>query len=95
MNDTVFANYTGFSLTTLQENLHANFTYDYTTVNSDSEDPVTVTFAKLFAVMFSGVTGIMAGANMSGEFVAITVFLSLRLGFHVYFYPHFRISIIH
>ncbi|XP_064121750.1 LOW QUALITY PROTEIN: solute carrier family 12 member 9-like [Macrobrachium nipponense] len=59
--------YTGFSLTTLNDNLFPNFTYDYTTVDDADDLPQTVDFATLFAVLFSGVTGIMAGANMSGE----------------------------
>lgn len=59
--------YTGFSVTTLKNNLFPNFTYDYTTVDDADDLPQTVDFATLFAVLFSGVTGIMAGANMSGE----------------------------
>ena len=38
----------------------ANFTIDYTTGHKTD-------FAFMFAIIFSGVTGLMAGANMSGE----------------------------
>ncbi|XP_058450902.1 solute carrier family 12 member 9 [Malaya genurostris] len=62
-NDTnkVFGSYSGMSLTTLQENLYSHYGRDYT---SDGNE---VNFAVVFGVLFSGVTGIMAGANMSGE----------------------------
>ncbi|KAF5891318.1 solute carrier family 12 member 9-like, partial [Clarias magur] len=54
------ANFTGFKLDTLLGNLKANYTVDYTT-------GMTMTFATVFAVMFNGCTGIMAGSNMSGD----------------------------
>uniref|UniRef100_A0A8C9X829 Solute carrier family 12 member 9 n=1 Tax=Sander lucioperca TaxID=283035 RepID=A0A8C9X829_SANLU len=54
------ANFTGFKLDTLLGNLWADYTVDYTT-------GTTMTFATVFAVMFNGCTGIMAGSNMSGD----------------------------
>ncbi|KAG7523733.1 solute carrier family 12 member 9-like [Solea senegalensis] len=54
------ANFTGFHLHTLKNNLGSSYTLDYTT-------EVTMTFATVFAVMFNGCTGIMAGSNMSGD----------------------------
>ncbi|XP_056450453.1 solute carrier family 12 member 9 [Gadus chalcogrammus] len=52
--------YTGFNATTLRSNLWRGYTLDYST-NS------VMSFATVFAVMFTSCTGIMAGANMSGE----------------------------
>ncbi|CAG06379.1 unnamed protein product, partial [Tetraodon nigroviridis] len=54
------ANFTGFKLNTLLGNLWAGYSLDYTTKTM-------MTFATVFAVMFNGCTGIMAGSNMSGE----------------------------
>ncbi|XP_061073210.1 solute carrier family 12 member 9 [Conger conger] len=56
----VSANFTGFSLETLLANLDHGYTVDYTT-------DIHMTFATVFAVMFNGCTGIMAGSNMSGD----------------------------
>ncbi|KAL7293967.1 hypothetical protein TKK_0012546 [Trichogramma kaykai] len=53
--------YTGLSLATLRDNLYPSYSADYSSQGSMSD------FASVFGVLFSGVTGIMAGANMSGE----------------------------
>nr|XP_006112150.1 solute carrier family 12 member 9 isoform X1 [Pelodiscus sinensis]XP_006112151.1 solute carrier family 12 member 9 isoform X1 [Pelodiscus sinensis]XP_006112152.1 solute carrier family 12 member 9 isoform X1 [Pelodiscus sinensis]XP_006112153.1 solute carrier family 12 member 9 isoform X1 [Pelodiscus sinensis] len=60
VNHTFNTSFTGFRLDTLRANLHAMYSRDYTTNN-------VMTFATVFAVMFNGCTGIMAGSNMSGE----------------------------
>ncbi|XP_063220409.1 solute carrier family 12 member 9 isoform X2 [Bacillus rossius redtenbacheri] len=57
----VNATYTGFFVNTLKNNLYPEYGEDYTSKGD------LVTFATVFGVLFSGVTGIMAGANMSGE----------------------------
>ncbi|KAF6213897.1 hypothetical protein GE061_011622 [Apolygus lucorum] len=57
----VNASYTGLSWSTLSSNFYQGYTEDYTS-NKRMTD-----FATVFGVLFSGVTGIMAGANMSGE----------------------------
>ncbi|XP_072230670.1 solute carrier family 12 member 9 [Leuresthes tenuis] len=54
------ASYTGFSATTLRNNLGSDYSLDYST-------NTVMSFATVFAVMFTSCTGIMAGANMSGE----------------------------
>ncbi|XP_067898395.1 zgc:153039 isoform X1 [Heterodontus francisci] len=54
------ASFTGFKLSTLKSNLPSDYIADYTTGKM-------MTFAAVFAVMFNGCTGIMAGSNMSGD----------------------------
>ena len=56
----LYGNYTGFSSLTMHENTYANYTIDYTT--GDQMD-----FATVFGVLFSSITGLLAGANMSGK----------------------------
>lgn len=49
------------SYNTLVENLWPSYGKDY------SSDGAIVDFPTVFGVLFSGVTGVMAGANMSGQ----------------------------
>jgi potassium/chloride transporter 9 len=58
--DRLFGNYTGFSAETMRGNTYANYTIDYTTGE-------TMDFATVFGVLFSSITGLLAGANMSGK----------------------------
>ncbi|CAF3394927.1 unnamed protein product [Rotaria sp. Silwood1] len=58
--DLLYGHYTSFSSTTMRENLFSNYTIDYTTGN-------TMNFATVFGVLFSSITGLLAGANMSGR----------------------------
>ncbi|XP_069681306.1 solute carrier family 12 member 9 isoform X3 [Periplaneta americana] len=62
-----YANYTGFRVETLKDNWYQQYGLDYTS------DGKAVDFATVFGVLFSGVTGIMAGANMSGSMLQFVV----------------------
>lgn len=57
---TIFGSYTGFSSATMHGNTYGNYTIDYTTGE-------TMNFATVFGVLFSSITGLLAGANMSGR----------------------------
>ncbi|CAD5210708.1 unnamed protein product [Bursaphelenchus okinawaensis] len=59
-NRTLTALYTSFNWETFKGNFFTNYTKDYTTGKPTD-------FAFMFSIIFSGVTGLMAGANMSGE----------------------------
>ncbi|XP_063305849.1 solute carrier family 12 member 9 [Pelobates fuscus] len=82
-NTTIIGEYTGINSTTLHNNLHADYSLDYTTGNL-------MNFATVFAVMFNGCTGIMAGCNMSGELkqpsraIPIGTIIAVIITFFVY-----------
>lgn len=65
MNATNFT-YTGLSVSTLRENLYSHYGRDYSTESGEMVD-----FASVFGVLFTGVTGVMAGANMSGVYIIL------------------------
>jgi potassium/chloride transporter 9 len=76
--------FTGVSFQTFKDNLYSNYTTDYTTGKTTS-------FAYIFGVLFSSLTGIMAGANMSGELkkpsksIPIGTMAAVGFVFFVYF----------
>lgn len=59
-NTTFYGNYTGLSAQTFRNNLYDGYQRDYSSMEK-------MDFATVFAILFSSVTGIMNGANMSGE----------------------------
>uniref|UniRef100_A0A1I8FTZ7 Solute carrier family 12 member 9 n=1 Tax=Macrostomum lignano TaxID=282301 RepID=A0A1I8FTZ7_9PLAT len=61
-NSTVYYNFTGPNLEMFLENSKSHYSPDYTI-----DDPSSMSFARVFAILFSSVTGIMNGANLSGE----------------------------
>lgn len=70
MNGTVTFNYTGLRAQTFRDNLYPGYERDYSTCDDPSSKDAScnvMSFATVFAILFSSVTGIMNGANMSGE----------------------------
>ncbi|XP_062504053.1 solute carrier family 12 member 9-like [Corticium candelabrum] len=59
-NQDLCANYTSWSVKTFDDNLQSEYEQDYSTC-------IITNFRVIFSVLFNGVTGIMAGANMSGD----------------------------
>lgn len=59
-NSSNFTEFTGLSWSTFTSNLQPNYTIDYTT-------GAPTDFATVFGVFFTGVTGVLAGANISGD----------------------------
>ncbi len=60
VDSNITANFTGLSAQTFKDNLYSNYSIDYTTKEMTD-------FPYVFGVLFSSVTGILAGANMSGN----------------------------
>ncbi|XP_064642404.1 solute carrier family 12 member 9-like isoform X2 [Lineus longissimus] len=63
-NLTLCGNYTGLKPQTFAENTFENYTIDYSQGDIQGKP---LSFVAVFAILFSSVTGIMNGANMSGE----------------------------
>lgn len=83
--------FTGLSYETLRANLYSNYSLDYTTKEQTD-------FAYVFGVLFSSVTGILAGANMSGELkkpsrsIPLGTLSAVAFVFFVYFSEAFFIA---